>query len=59
MGDISEKKLVMIESIHIFGGSFSHFLPEIPTKHNIKETASKGNIRGPLYITKDEVSGDG
>ena len=33
------------ELFRIFGGSFfAHTLPETLTKHNIKETSSKGNI---------------
>ena len=38
---------------------FAHLLPEIPNRHNIKETASKGNIRGPFITPKDEGSGGG
>ena len=34
---------------------FTHLLPDILTKHNIKETASKGNIWGPFYIPKGEI----
>ena len=60
MGVIVEKKLAMMESFRIFGGVFfAHPLPELPTKHNIKETASKGNIWGPFYTPKGEVSGGG
>ena len=45
MGDIAKRKLVITDSLHIFGSSFfAHPLPEILTKHNIKETVSKGNI---------------
>ena len=51
MGNIAEEKLVMMDSFRIFGGSvFAHHLPEILTKHNIRETASKGNIWDPFYI---------
>ena len=60
MGDIAKHKLEMAESFRIFGGSvFAHFSPEILTKHNIKETASKGNIWGPFYVPKGECSGGG
>ena len=57
MGNISEQKLATTDSFCIFGGSlFAHHSPEIMTKHNIKETASKANIWGPFYITKGEGS---
>ena len=52
--------MAMTEPFHIFGGSvFSHPLPEILTKHNIKETASNGSIWGPFYISKGEGQGGG
>ena len=55
MGDISKQKLAATDSFHIFGGSvFAHSLPKILTKHNIKETSSKGNIWGPFNIPKGE-----
>ena len=58
MGDIYKQKLATADSFHVFGGScFAHTLPEIPTKRNIKETSSKGNIWGPFYIPKCEVLG--
>ena len=39
--------------LRIFDGSFfAHPLPDILIKHNIKETASKGNIYGPFYTPK-------
>ena len=57
MGDIAEKKLAMKDSFPSFGGIFCHFLPEILNKHNIKETACKGNIWGPFYIPKGEHTG--
>ena len=60
MGDISEQKLATTDSFHVFGGSFpARPLPEILIQHNIKETASKGNIWGPFYIPKDEGSDGG
>ena len=59
MGDISKQKLVMTKSLRIFGGSCSaHTSPEIPTKQNIKVTASI-NIWGPFYVTKYEGLGGG
>ena len=57
MGEIANKKMTMKNGFRIFGGSFFHPLPEIRTKHNIKETASKDNIWGPFYILKGEVLG--
>ena len=55
MGKISKKKLAMTDSFRIFGViCFPHPLPEKPTKQNIKETDSKGNILGPIYTPKDE-----
>ena len=55
MGDISEQKLATTDSFQIFGGIFfAHPFPEILTKHNIKETTSKGNIWGPFYIPNVE-----
>ena len=59
MGKISEKKLAMKDSFPSFGGIFCHFLPEILTKQNTKETACKGKIWGPLYIPKGEHTGQG
>ena len=60
MGKIDEKNPVMTESFRIFGGSFfAHPLPEVLSKHNIKETASKGKIWGPIYTPKGECSGGG
>ena len=60
MGDISERKLAMIDSFRVFGGNlFAHPSPELLTKHNIKETASKDNIWGPFYIPKGEGSDGG
>ena len=60
MGEISEPKLAMTESFYIFGGMFfAHSLTEIPTKHNIKDTASKGNIWGLFYTPKGEGLGGG
>ena len=56
MGKIAKKKLAMTDSLRIYGGSFfAHLLSEILTKHNIKETASKGNIRGTIYHPKVRV----
>ena len=54
MGEIAEQKLAVTESFDTFGGIFPHPLPEILNKHNIKETAIKGNIWGPLYTPKGE-----
>ena len=60
MGKFAEQTLAMTDSLRVFGGSFfAHPLPDILTKHNIKETASKGNILGPFYILKGEGSGGG
>ena len=44
---------------HFWWQFFAHFLSEIMTKHNIKETAIKGNIWGPSYIPKGLVLGGG
>ena len=58
MGKIDEQKLVTADSFRVFGGIFyAHPSPNILNKHNIKETASKGNIWGPFYIPKGEGSG--
>ena len=47
-----------MNSFRILGGSFSvHTFPETLTKHNTKETASKGNIWGKFYIHKSEGEG--
>ena len=35
---------------------FTPTTPEIPTKSNIKDTDSKGNILSPVYIPKGEGS---
>ena len=59
MGKFAEQKLAMTDSFHMFGGIFLRFLPEILTKHNIKETVSKGNIWGTFYIPKSEGLGGG
>ena len=59
MGNIDEQKLATTDSFRIFDSSFSHFLPEILTKCNIKETASNVNIWGPFYILKGEGLGGG
>ena len=60
MGNIDKQKLETTNSFHVFGSTiFSHPLPDILTKHNIKETESKGNIWGPFYIPKGEGSGGG
>ena len=60
MVDIAEKNWRQGKnSAFLVAGYFSYPLPEIPTSHNIKETASKGNIWGPFYTSKGEVSGDG
>ena len=36
--------MAMANLFHIFGGFFADTLPEILSKHNIKETSSKHNI---------------
>ena len=60
MGNISKWKMAMIDLFHVFGGSFfPRPSPEILTKYNIKETSSKGNIWGPIYIPKGEGLDDG
>ena len=60
MVDIVDRKLETKNSIRIFGGGiFSHPSPDMHIKHNIKETGSKGNIWGPLYIPKGEGLGGG
>ena len=60
MGKIAKKKPAMIDSFRIFGViCFFHPFPENPTKQNIKETVSKGNILGPLHTPKDEGSDGG
>ena len=57
MDEIDERKVVTTNSFRIFGGSFStHPLPDILTKHNIKETASKKIIWGPFYMPIGEGS---
>ena len=57
MGSIYEQKLATTESFLVFGGSFfANPLSEILTKHNIKETASKGNIWGLFYTPEGEGS---
>ena len=57
MGEIDKWKLATMNSFRFFGGSFfAHPTPDIPTKRNIKETASKGNIWGPFYTPKGEGS---
>ena len=49
--------MVTTKLFRIFGDSiFAHPSPDILTKHNRKETASKRNIWGPFYITKRECS---
>ena len=42
---------------HFWWNFFAHFLPEIPTKHNINEFDIKGNIWGPFYIPKGDGLG--
>ena len=60
MDDFDEQKMMTADSFYIFGDSFFyHPSPEILTKHNIKETDSKGNIWCPFYITEGEGSGGG
>ena len=47
--------MTMMDSFRIFGGKcFAHPSTEIPTKLNIKETDSKGNIWGTFYMNKGE-----
>jgi len=38
---------------------FAHPSPDVLTKHNIKEIASKRNIWGPFYIPEAEGFGGG
>ena len=53
MGEIANQKLATTNSFRVFGCSFfAHPLPDILTKHNIEETASKGKIWVPFYILK-------
>ena len=53
MGYIPEQKLTKIDSFRVFGDSiFVNPLPEIVTKHSIKETASKENIWGTFIYPK-------
>ena len=59
MGDITKKNFIWQTYYTFMVELPPHLLSEIPTKHNIKENASKGNICGPFYITKVEGSGDG
>ena len=50
----------MTKLFSVFGVRlFSHHLPEIVIKDNIKETVSKHNIWGPFYILKGKGSGGG
>ena len=51
MGNIAKKKICDDRLIlHLWWQFFAHLLTGILTKHNIKETTSKGNIWGPFYI---------
>ena len=60
MGNISKQKLVMTDSVRIFGGiCFAHLSPEILTKHNINKIPSKVNTWGSFYIPKGEGLGGG
>ena len=60
MGKVSEQKMTTTDSFRVFAGSFFVYTsPEILTKHNIKESSSKGNIWGPFYIPKFEGSDGG
>ena len=55
MGNIADQKMAIMKLLRVFGVSFcAHLLPDIPTKHNVKETASKGNIRGAIYVPNFE-----
>ena len=55
-----QEKLVTMDSFRIFGGIFfAHPLPEVLTKHNIKENDSQGNTWIPFYMSKGEGLGDG
>ena len=60
MGKISKQKLATTNSFCVFGDSFfAHPSLDIPTKHNIKDTASNCNIWGSYYLTKgDGVGGN-
>ena len=56
MGDIAKQRLAMTSSLCVFGGSvFAPPFPDIPNKHNIKETASKGNTRSRFYMPEGGV----
>ena len=58
MGKISEWTLATANLFRIFGRFFlAHPSPDILTKHNIKDTSSKGNIWDTLYIPKGEGLG--
>ena len=60
MGKISGQKMATTNSLRNFCGSFSaRSLPDITNKHNIKETASKGKIWGPFYLSKGDILGGG
>ena len=59
MGNTAKQKLLWQTHSASMVVVFAHLLSEVMTKHNIKETASKGNIWGPFYIPKGEVSGGG
>ena len=60
MGNLVEQKLATKNSFHVFGVSiFAHSSPDILTKHNIKETESKGSIWVPFYIPRGEGTGGG
>ena len=58
MGKIAEWKMVTMNIFRIFRGIFFAYpLPDILTKHNIKENSSKWNIRGKFDIPKGKVLG--
>ena len=57
MGNISEQNWRQLIHYEFLLSVFTHPLPEILTKYNIKETASKGNFWGPFYKSKGEIFG--
>ena len=60
MGNISDQKLATMNSFLVLGVRFFAYpSSNIPTKHNIKETANKRNIWGLFYITKRKGLGGG
>ena len=58
MGNILERNSQRQTHSAFWWHFFDQPSPEIPAKQNMKETASKGKIWGPLYILKGEGLGD-